>query len=153
MVFVPMTVLSAVVAPIAARLAERFGPHVPIVGGMVLMTAGLVCLAALPSDTAPVWLLSVVMIPVGICGPLAMAPTTAVLLHSVPADRSGIASGVFNTSRQIGGALAVAVFGTLLADRAGALHGLRISMLIGAAAALIGAAANLLPPRRITDRG
>lgn len=147
MVFVPMTALSAVVAPIAARLAERFGPRVPIVGGMVLMSAGLGCLSALPAS-APVWLLSLVMIPVGICGPLAMAPTTAVLLHSVPAHRSGIASGLFNTSRQIGGALAVAVFGALIADRAGALHGLRVSMLIAAVATLTAAAANVRPETR-----
>ena len=46
-----------------------------------------------------------------------MPPMTAVLLNGVPPRRAGTASGVFNTSRQLGGALAVAVFGALLADR------------------------------------
>ncbi|MER6186975.1 MFS transporter [Streptomyces sp. NPDC001652] len=140
--FVPMTVLSAFVSVLAARLAERFGPRVPIVGGMLLMGTGTTTLAFLPAST-PVWALSLVMIPVGICGPLAMAPTTAVLLESVPAHRAGVASGVFNTSRQLGGALAIAVFGALLAGRDGMLHGLRESLAITAVMAFVSAAANL----------
>jgi sugar phosphate permease len=51
------------------------------------------------------------------------------------------ASGVFNTSRQVGGALAVAVFGALLAHRASFLPGLRASLLIAAAVAVAAAAA------------
>jgi MFS transporter, DHA2 family, methylenomycin A resistance protein len=143
LVFLPMSVVSGFVSVLSARLAERFGPRVPIIGGMSLMGAGLAVLAALPAS-APTWLLAVLMIPVGICGPLAMQPTTAVLLESVPAHRSGVASSVFNTSRQLGGALAVAVFGALLADRTQLLHGLRESLLIAAVVAFAAAAANLL---------
>jgi MFS transporter, DHA2 family, methylenomycin A resistance protein len=143
LVFLPMALLSGVVAPFAARLAERYGPAVPIVAGLLLMGAALTALAALPTS-APTWLLALVMIPVGICGPLAIAPTTARLLESVPTHRSGVAGGVFNTSRQVGGALAVAVFGALIAGRAGFLHGLRESLAIAAVAAFAAAAANLL---------
>lgn len=142
--FLPMTFLSAFVSVPSARLAERFGPRVPIAGGMVLMSAGLGVLAVLPAS-APVWLLAVVMIPVGITGPLAMPPTTARLLGSVPAHRSGVAGGVFNASRQIGGALAVAVFGVLVAGHARVLPGLRSSLTIAAVVALTAAAANLAP--------
>jgi DHA2 family methylenomycin A resistance protein-like MFS transporter len=117
---------------------------VPIVGGMLLMGLGLAVLAAVTAS-APAWLLAILIIPVGICGPLAMQPTTAVLLESVPAHRSGVATGVFNTSRQLGGALAVAVFGALLAGRAHVLEGLRESLLIAAAVAFAAAAANLRP--------
>ena len=142
LVFLPMTVLSGFVSMPAARLAHTFGPRVPIVGGMLLMAAGLVILASLPA-TAPVWLLAVVLIPIGINGPLSMQPTTGVLLSSVPAQRAGLASGVFNTSRQIGGALAVAVFGALISGHAGFQDGLRASMLIAAVVALAAAAANI----------
>jgi DHA2 family methylenomycin A resistance protein-like MFS transporter len=147
--FLPMTLLSGFVSLLAARLAEKFGPRPPIVGGMFVMGVGLATLATLPAST-PTWLLAVLMIPIGISGPLAIPPTTALLLESVPAHRSGIASGVFNTSRQLGGALAVAVFGALLANRAQTLHGLRESLLIAAVVAFGAATVNLLlrPARR-----
>ena len=98
------------------------------------------------------WALAVLMVLVGLAGPLVMPPITAVLLNSVPAHRAGTASGVFNTSRQIGGALAVAVFGALLADRATFVHGVRISLLIAAVVALAAAAASLLLLTPTDDR-
>jgi MFS family permease len=146
--FVPMTVLSGIIGVPAARLAERMGPRVPIVGGMFFMGVGLLALAAVPSTT-PVWVLALLMLPVGVTGPMAIPVTTAVLLDSVPAHRSGIASGVFNTSRQVGAALAVAVFGGLLASHHNLLPGLRESLAIAAVIALAAAGANLLlPPGR-----
>ena len=147
LVFLPMTVVSGLVSLIAARATERFGPRVPIIGGMAFMGVGLILLAALPT-TMPAWAAALLMIPVGLTGPLAIPASTAVLLESVPAHRSGIASGVFNTSRQLGSALAVAVFGALLARRAHIEHGLRESLLIAAAFALLAAVANLFtaPP-------
>ena len=51
-------------------------------------------------------------------------------MDSVPAALVGTASGVLNTSRQLGGALAVAVFGALIAYRPAFLHGLQVSLLI-----------------------
>ena len=143
LVFVPTTVLSGFVSLLTAWLIRRFGPRVPIVGGMSLMGAGLVVLATLPA-AAPAWLIAVLIIPIGICGPLAMQPTTGVLLQSVPAHRAGVAGGVFNTSRQLGGALAVAVFGALVANTAQVLNGLRESLVIAAAVAVAAAVANLL---------
>lgn len=63
------------------------------------------------------------------------------LLDSVPPRRGGVASGVFNTSRQIGGALAVAVFGALLTIPQGFSAGLLISLSIAGILALLTAAA------------
>jgi hypothetical protein len=78
-----------------------------------------------------------------------MPPLTAALLNSVPGYRAGVASGVFNTSWQVGGALAVAVVGALLANRATFAPGLRTSLLLAA-----GAAGLLLKPRgTLRDRG
>lgn len=69
------------------------------------------------------------MVLVGLAGPLVAPPITAVLLDSVPPTLTGTASGVFNTSRQVGGALAVAVFGALLASPS---HGwLAVQLVIG----------------------
>jgi uncharacterized protein len=65
-----------------------------------------------------------------------------------PAERAGIASGVLNTCRQLGGALAVAVFGALVAHRGDFLPGMRVSLGIAALLLLATAAVSLsLRPR------
>jgi DHA2 family methylenomycin A resistance protein-like MFS transporter len=84
------------------------------------------------------------MVLVGLAGPLVIPPITAVLLNSVPDHQAGTASGVFNTSRQVGGALAIAVFGALLSGTGGLMPGLRISLLIAAGVAVAAGAASLL---------
>jgi len=146
LVFAPMTVLVAILNPAAARIAARFGPRLTISAGQFLMGAGLLVLCAVPAGT-PTWALSLLLIPVGLGGPLSIPPATALLLDAVPAARAGTASGVLNTCRQLGGALAVAVFGALVADRATFVHGLRVSLLIAAALPLAAMAASLLLPR------
>jgi MFS family permease len=141
--FVPMMVVGGALNPFTARLAERFGARSLIACGLLSMTAGLVVIGLLPA-TAPVALLSALMILVGLAGPLVMPPVMALLLHAVPARRAGVASGAFNTSRQVGGALAIAVFGALLASPATFLPGLRISLLIAAGVVLAAATVNVL---------
>jgi MFS transporter, DHA2 family, methylenomycin A resistance protein len=151
--FLPMMLVGAALTPFSARLAERLGARLLIGGGLVLMTAGLMLLAVVGSSM-PVWVLAVLMVLVGLAGPLVSPPVTAVLLNSVPGQRAGTASGVFNTSRQVGGALAVAVFGALLAHPGTFLQGLRTSLLLAAGVALAAAAASRLlqPPRGNHDR-
>src|SRR6516225_1938218 len=151
-VFLPMMLTGAALTPVSARIAEKLGARALITAGLVLMTGGLVILALVPSTT-PVWALAGLMVLVGPVGPLVMPPVTAVLLNSVPPHRAGVASGLFNTSRQIGGALAVAVFGALLGDRASFLHGVRASLLIAALVALAAAAASLLLTPAATGEG
>jgi EmrB/QacA subfamily drug resistance transporter len=145
--FLPMMVIGAVLTPFSARFVEWWGPRAPIVAGLLLMTTGLTILAFAPYST-PVWMLAGLMTLVGLAGPLVSPPTTAVMLNSVPRHQTGTASGVYNTSRQIGGALAVAVFGALLANQTGFMDGMRVSLLIAAGVALAAALAGLfLGPR------
>ncbi|MEU6355415.1 MFS transporter [Streptomyces sp. NPDC047072] len=138
--FLPMMLLSASLTPFAARIAERTGPRVPVVAGLVLIAAGSLTLAVVPASV-PVWASALLLIPVGMAGPLVMPATTVLLLEHVPAEQTGTASGVFNTSRQIGGALAVAVFGALISARAGFQHGLRVSLALAAVIAILAALA------------
>jgi MFS transporter, DHA2 family, methylenomycin A resistance protein len=144
--FLPMMLIGGILTPFTARLAERFGARALITTGLASMTAGLTAIGLMPGST-PVVALAVLMMLVGLAGPLVMPPVIAMLLHAVPARRAGVASGVLNTSRQAGGALAVAVFGALLTSRATFLHGVRASLLIAAAVALAAAAASLLLSR------
>jgi MFS transporter, DHA2 family, methylenomycin A resistance protein len=140
-VFVPMMVVGGALNPFTARMAERFGARTLITSGLLSMASGLVVIGLLPG-TAPVALLSALMILVGLAGPLVMPPIMALLLHAVPARRAGVASGVLNTSRQVGGALAIAVFGALVSSRTTFLPGLRDSLLIAAGVVLVAVAAS-----------
>ncbi|MFJ9588713.1 MFS transporter [Streptomyces acidicola] len=141
LVFLPMMVAGLCLTPFTPRIAECIGQKALIFAGLVSMAAGLVLLAALPS--APLWLIAALMVPAGLAGPFVMPPTTTILLNSVPARRSGIASGVFNTSRQVGGALAVAVFGLMLSSLASPA-GETAALLTAAGVSIITAAAALL---------
>jgi EmrB/QacA subfamily drug resistance transporter len=148
--FLPMMLLSACLTPFSARIAERTGPRVPIMAGLALIAAGSVALALVPGSVpVSVWVTALLLIPVGLAGPLVMPLTTALLLEHVPAHQTGTASGVFNTSRQVGGALAVAVFGALISAPAGFEYGLRVSLALAAAVAL---AAALAATRMATTR-
>lgn len=136
MVFLPMMLVGAILTPFSARLAEKLGGRTLIAIGLIFMTAGLAILGLVSSST-PVWVISALMILVGLGGPFVSPPITAVLLNSVSKHHAGIASGVFNTSRQIGGALAVAVFGALLAQPGMFLQGVRSSLLLAAGITLV----------------
>lgn len=141
LVFLPMMVVGLLLTPFTPHLGERLGRKALIVGGLLAMAVGLVALALLPD--APLWLVSALMVLTGVAGPLVSPPSTAILLESVPAYRGGVASGVFNTSRQIGGAMAIAVFGLLLS--AGSYPvGVIASLLTASGIALLTAAAALL---------
>jgi MFS family permease len=136
LVFLPMMLIGLALTPFSARLGERFGRPALITTGLAAMTIGLVALALMPATTPP-WTLGLLMILVGLGGPLVMPATMAALLDHAPHRHAGTASAVFNTSRQIGGALAVAVFGGLLADPDTFLAGVRTSLFIAAGIAAL----------------
>ncbi|MGH2457672.1 MAG: MFS transporter, partial [Chloroflexota bacterium] len=103
---------------------------------------GLLSLGVVAAES-PVALLSVLTMLVGLGAALTIPTMTALLVDSVPAALVGTASGVLNTSRQLGGALAVAIFGALIAQRATVLHGLQVSLLIAVLLLLATMAATL----------
>ncbi|MEV0599883.1 MFS transporter [Streptomyces sp. NPDC050315] len=152
LLFVPMTLLTGFVNSSAARVAERLGPRVPVAVGQLLMVVGLASLCFVSSAT-PTWTMAVLMIPVATGIALAAPPLTALLLDSVPAERTGMASGLLNTCRQLGGALAIAVFGALLAHAPTFVDGMRAGLLISAALLLATGTASLLLRGRTTRRG
>lgn len=132
LMFVPMTALISVVNVLSGKVTNRYGPRLPMIAGQLLMVAGLLVLLPVGTRT-PAVLLALAMIPLGLGGALAVPPLTAATLDAVPAERAGLAAGVLNAGRQIAGGLSVAVFGTLVADRAHFLSGMRTSLLIAAA--------------------
>ncbi len=140
--FLPMMLTGLLLTPFSARLAEAFGARALVAAGFISMAVGLAALAAV-SPATPVAAMSWMMTLVGLAGPLVAPPIATVLLASVPRALAGTASGVYNTSRQIGGTLAVAGFGALLNRAASFESGMRVSLLVAAFVALATAAASL----------
>ena len=119
-------------------VTNRFGARVPVVAGLLSMVVGLTAMLI----TAPLglpWLIAICVIPIGAGGSLAMPSVTSVVLEGVPASQAGTASAVFNTFRQVGGAVAIAVFGALIANPDTIDRGLRLSLGIAAVLILLAA--------------
>lgn len=136
--FLPMTLVTAGGAFVSAAIIRGAGARATMVAGQFVMAGGLLLVCLLPLST-PAWAVALLLVPVGIGGSLAVPAMTGLMLESVAPERAGLAGGVLNTFRQFGGALAVAVFGALIADRATFLHGLRVG-LVSAAALLVATA-------------
>ncbi|WP_248704782.1 MFS transporter [Curtobacterium sp. MWU13-2055] len=140
LVFLPSAAFSIVGNVVSGTLVNRFGARVPVVAGLTTMAIGLVVMIVLaPYDS--VVAVAVCTILTGAGGSVAMPPATSVVLASVPAERSGTASAVFNTFRQVGGAVAIAVFGAFLADRSQFVVGTQTSFVVAAVVLLVAALA------------
>ncbi|HKG49281.1 MAG TPA: MFS transporter [Actinomycetales bacterium] len=125
------TALVVALNPRVARVVGKHGRVLPIVGGLLAVVVGLVALSLLPADV-PVLLVAAVMVPVGVGGSFTVPPVTAMILDHVPGHPAGTASGVLSTARQLGGSLAVAGYGAVVAGQASFQAGLRISLLASA---------------------
>jgi Na+/melibiose symporter-like transporter len=111
----PMTLMVILIAPLAGKVSGRLGPRPLMAGGMLIMSLGLASLTRLSID-ASYWTVifpSFIFVGAGIA--MSMPTTTGVAMGSVDPARAGIASGVVNSSRQVGGALGVAVLGSIAA--------------------------------------
>jgi EmrB/QacA subfamily drug resistance transporter len=114
--FLPMTVLIMLVAPVAGKLSDRVGSRWLIVAGMMLLTVHLLLLSTLDVDST-FWNILPALILGGLGMSLTMTPATAAAIGSVPVAKAGIGSGVLNTFRQVGGALGIAVIGAIVASQ------------------------------------
>ncbi|MFD6553178.1 MFS transporter [Streptomyces sp. NPDC058398] len=134
LMFVPMSAVVTVTNLVSPRLAERIGRRPVIVAGQAIFTGAMLALLPLTAHT-PVWLVLVLLLPLSIGGALVVPALTALLMDAVPGERAGTASGLLNSLRQTGGALAVALFGGLLAGSDGdfSLPGMRVGLLAVAA--------------------
>ncbi len=135
LVFLPSAVLAFFGNLVSGPLANRFGPRFPVVLGMTSLVVGLGALALL-APLGSVIVVGVCLILIGCGGSVAMPPLAGVVLEYAPDGQAGVASAVSNTFRQIGGALAVALFGVLVASDSGFLVGMQLSLGVGAVLAL-----------------
>jgi predicted MFS family arabinose efflux permease len=161
--FLPMTLSVVAGSSLAPRLITRFGVRATVTGGLALATAGLLLLTGVrPGGTYPAQVL-----PGGVLSALALGialvGSTIAAVQGVPPSQSGLASGLLNTSRLMGGALGLAVLGTIAANHsksvAAASHaaaltdGYGLAFTVGAGFTLAGAivAAVMLRGRPVAE--
>ncbi len=114
----PISVVMMVVAPQTPKLVNRFGANSVGTAGLLVVATAMVGVALLGTDTTYLQLIITMMVMAGGMA-LTMTPMTTQLMMAVPLNRAGMGSATNDTTRELGGALGVAVLGSLLAGRYG----------------------------------
>ncbi len=116
----PTALLMVALAPRVPRLVDRVGVRRVGPVGLVLIAAGLLVASTMGVD-ASYWHLLAGLVLLGIGMALAAPPATAAIVGSLPDEKQGVASAVNDTAREVGGALGIAVLGSVLAGHVGHL--------------------------------
>src|SRR6478736_2883354 len=152
--FVPMALLMAAGAVISERVSHRLGAHRVVAVAMLLMAGGIASVSLLGADAGFASLMPSFAV-IGIGGGLTV-PLTASVLDAMPRAEAGVASGIFNASREVAGLLGITVIGAVLTARqavlltAGAtptdafLGGYRLGLLLAAGLVAAGGLAAFL---------
>lgn len=140
----PLPGLAAISSYFAGRVVSVTGPQLPIVIGLTLGAIAFFTLLMMGEHSPPYFLLILPLAAVGLGGSFTMPAATIAALNAVPERRGGIASGAFNTSRQIGTLIGVAISGTTINTAPHFIAGVHITLIICGVAYLCGSAAALL---------
>jgi Na+/melibiose symporter-like transporter len=111
----PMALTMLVVAPVSPRIVERVGTKVVVGTGLLLGALGLGIVSAVPVQDGYLQLVGGMMVLAMGMG-LVMAPATESIMGSLPPSKAGVGSAMNDTTRQMGGALGVAIIGSVLAS-------------------------------------
>jgi EmrB/QacA subfamily drug resistance transporter len=116
--FLPTTMVIAVIAPIAGRLSDRFGPVWPMSVGLAVLSVSMYMFSAIDIETTYSGLLvPFVLMGVGIA--LVMSPMSTAAMNAVNVQKAGVASGVLQMSRMVGGTVGVAATGAIFQSQLG----------------------------------
>ena len=161
--FLPMTILIILCAPLAGRLADRFGSRWLVGSGMALLSVMLLYYTQLGLHESFFALLPALLIG-GVGMSLTMTPTTAAAMSAVAVDKAGVGSAVLNSARQVGGSLGIAVMGSIVAagvssslslgddPRQAFLHGFHDALRVAAFLCLAGAIVAVAAIRKVEHR-
>jgi EmrB/QacA subfamily drug resistance transporter len=160
--FVPMALCLAVSAVLAQPVAARIRPYRTVALGMLIMAAGLVLFGRLGQGASFASLMPGFVV-FGAGAGLMQVPLTNAVMHAMPPARSGVASAVFNASREVAGLLGITIIGAILRSRQGeALHhgtapapafldGYHAGLIVTIALVAAGAVVSYLSLRRAPD--
>jgi EmrB/QacA subfamily drug resistance transporter len=113
--FVPVALAMMIAAPSSAGLTARLGTKKVVAGGLAIVGADLLLLSRATTHSPYVFIALVLTI-LGVGMGTAMSPATESIMGSLPQAKAGVGSAVNDTTRQVGGALGVAVLGSLTAS-------------------------------------
>jgi len=113
LLLLPLAVAQLLFAPRARLVVERFGARAVCTGGMLLVAATMAGFLLLETDS-PLWVLEVLFFFQGAGMAHIMPPVTTAIMQALPREKAGSGSALNNTFRQVGGALGVAVLGSVL---------------------------------------
>jgi MFS transporter, DHA2 family, methylenomycin A resistance protein len=140
--FLPMTGAVLPTNLWSASFTQRFGATATIAAGAIIAALGCIGLLNLDRGTN-YWTMCAQLMAIGGGLGLLVPALTSALLGTVEKERSGIASGVLNATRQTGSVLGVALFGSFVGKTDTFLQGARLSLVISALV-LIGASAAII---------
>jgi MFS transporter, DHA2 family, multidrug resistance protein len=127
----PMAGVMLVISPLSAKLVERIGSKIVVATGLSVGAVGLIIASRLTAGASyPQVLAALVVLAAGLA--LVMPPATESIMGSLPLAKAGVGSAVNDTTRQVGGALGVAVLGSVMSSTYGprvneAISGLPVS--------------------------
>jgi EmrB/QacA subfamily drug resistance transporter len=111
----PYAAAMLVFAPLSARFVARLGTRRVVTAGMLIFSLGLATAATVTSGTG-YGRLAIALLLMGMGMGLAGAPATESIMSSLPPDRANIGSAVNDTTRELGGALGVAIVGSIISS-------------------------------------
>jgi EmrB/QacA subfamily drug resistance transporter len=116
--FLPLTLIIGTLSlGFSARLNMRFGPRATLIPGLTLIAAGLALFSRVPVDASYVVDVLPVMVLLGTGAGLSFPSLMTLAMSGATPEDSGLASGLVNTTLQVGGALGLAVLATLATTR------------------------------------
>ena len=122
--FLPATVAMGTLSlGFSEKLIMRFGPKTTLIPGVAMIGAGLLLFARTPVDGNYLTDLLPPMLLVGVGVGTAFPSLMTLAMSGAGPSEAGLASGVVNTSMQVGGAIGLAVLATLASERTDARHG------------------------------
>lgn len=110
---IPVALGIMTAAPASAKLAEHFGTKRVVAAGLTIVAVGLIVMSTVSTKSGYERILIALPV-IGFGMGMTMAPATESVMGSVPKANAGVGSAVNDTARQVGGALGVAVLGSLL---------------------------------------
>jgi EmrB/QacA subfamily drug resistance transporter len=110
----PMIGAVMVVSPQSPRIAERFGYRATMTTSLAVVAGALAWLAMVPANPGYLDVVGPIVV-LGLALGVAMTPSTTAITESLPADKQGVASALNDTVRELGGAIGVALIGSVMA--------------------------------------